>query len=344
MALLSRCRCGPRPGIISIDTGDAARRFDPTGTLDIRRAFSAELDQRWSKMRRLVIEAIDRNDHLGLHGSTSSISRIGPRVIPAVMPGTDNVKAFQTWIDEALRQIVLGFDGTWTAKYVSQSADRALQRAAELMGREVEADEGRITAISSLAIVELQGIMEAVSQQAIRALTEGHIAKQRPSLVARNVAAVVSRIGRDRSRLMAQTIIIKMFSAASLDAFRSAGVTQVGMIPERIRVVSGQHGKTIARDAKTKEKKKTPKSKAKKKPTAKQLAAILKREAQLQALGEVDVLTAGDNDVCEECEDISNEGPYSIDEAESLIPAHPNCRCAFVPVSDERFAEVDRAA
>jgi hypothetical protein len=55
--------------------------------------------------------------------------------------------------------------------------------------------------------------------------------------------------------------------------------------------------------------------------------------ARLLAIGAeyVNVLTAGDDLVCQVCEDISEEGPYSLDEAQGLIPAHPNCRCAFVP-------------
>jgi hypothetical protein len=54
----------------------------------------------------------------------------------------------------------------------------------------------------------------------------------------------------------------------------------------------------------------------------------------------VNVLTAGDDLVCQICEDISEEGPYSLDEAQGLIPAHPNCRCAFVPaITSAQVAE-----
>jgi SPP1 gp7 family putative phage head morphogenesis protein len=44
-------------------------------------------------------------------------------------------------------------------------------------------------------------------------------------------------------------------------------------------------------------------------------------------------LTTGDDLVCPECEAIAAEGKeYSLDEAESLVPVHPNCRCATKPV------------
>ena len=53
------------------------------------------------------------------------------------------------------------------------------------------------------------------------------------------------------------------------------------------------------------------------------------RERRLEELEEVNVLTAGDDRVCKICEDIAEDGPYLIDQARGLIPAHPRCRCAF---------------
>lgn len=79
-------------------------------------------------------------------------------------------------------------------------------------------------------------------------------------------------------------------------------------------------------------------------PSARVIGEIEKAQARLEAMGEVDVLTAGDNDVCQDCQDISDSGPYDIDEAESLIPAHPWCRCAFVPAGTLEDAAAIEAA
>jgi hypothetical protein len=46
--------------------------------------------------------------------------------------------------------------------------------------------------------------------------------------------------------------------------------------------------------------------------------------------GRLDVVTAGDDRVCDVCDGISSDGPYTINTARGLIPAHPNCRCLFV--------------
>jgi hypothetical protein len=64
------------------------------------------------------------------------------------------------------------------------------------------------------------------------------------------------------------------------------------------------------------------------------------REAQLKAEQEeeedlVSVQTAGDDKVCVACLELAAGGPYELDEAESLLPVHPNCRCSWVPVNPQ---------
>ena len=49
---------------------------------------------------------------------------------------------------------------------------------------------------------------------------------------------------------------------------------------------------------------------------------------------EVDIITAQDNLVCDDCIDAEENNPHTIQEAQSLLPMHPNCRCAYAPVVD----------
>ena len=72
------------------------------------------------------------------------------------------------------------------------------------------------------------------------------------------------------------------------------------------------------------------------------LKAVLEPEEPEPTL--VNVLTAGDDRVCQDCEDIAADGPYELAEARDLIPAHPNCRCAFIPFGDKRFAPIEEQA
>ncbi len=423
------CRCGPRRQT-RFFASDAARvtrsvKSDPTGTAPLQRQFMRDLRTRWQQLRAMIPDAVAHTVH-----QINSIQI-------AALTGQDPVVAFQSWIDEAMRQVVLGHNGAWTLNYVRQAGDRATLRAGTLSivqdafnpnqprdddgqwtrytrsGRQsetgsdiksplkvedvdldklgiraedfaalpvekvrlstlrttqdqVNADRvtsmmenspdspihvvnyngvnyswdgnhrasaaklrgdddidakvlrkrdlkdaapplDRIPALQSLAIAELQGIVEAVSQRAVRAYVEGMLRRQTPAQIARNIALVIETVGRKRGDMLVSFMIVRAFGAATLDALRSRGITHVGIIPER------KPAPPVITDAKAK----------KKKSKVKNLVGIL---------------TAGDDDVCPACEDIAEGAPYTLDEAESLIPAHPRCRCAFVPWDDARFA------
>ena len=45
-------------------------------------------------------------------------------------------------------------------------------------------------------------------------------------------------------------------------------------------------------------------------------------------VGKAEIITAGDDDVCDDCRDLEENNPYTLEEAQSLLPAHPNC---FMP-------------
>ena len=51
---------------------------------------------------------------------------------------------------------------------------------------------------------------------------------------------------------------------------------------------------------------------------------------------EVEFCTAGDDDVCPDCEEMEGYS-YDLKEAEDMIPVHPNCRCTWVPAPDEPY-------
>jgi SPP1 gp7 family putative phage head morphogenesis protein len=53
-----------------------------------------------------------------------------------------------------------------------------------------------------------------------------------------------------------------------------------------------------------------------------------------QLATQVEWVTAGDDDVCPQCEEMEGS-VYDIDDADGMIPLHPNCRCAWVPVREK---------
>lgn len=62
----------------------------------------------------------------------------------------------------------------------------------------------------------------------------------------------------------------------------------------------------------------------------------------------VNVITFGDDLVCGVCERIAEEGPYTIEDARTLIPAHGgpdhNCRCKLVPYVSRKKIELQTSA
>lgn len=46
------------------------------------------------------------------------------------------------------------------------------------------------------------------------------------------------------------------------------------------------------------------------------------------------IITAGDENVCEDCLDLEANNPYPLTELSSLVPVHPQCRCVVGAVLD----------
>jgi hypothetical protein len=144
---------------------------------------------------------------------------------------------------------------------------------------------------------ELEGVVDAITQQTTRCVSAGLRRNDPPRKIYADIMSVVRKIQKLRLNLLGHNIIVHEHNLGRLFQFRNAGQKLVGIIPEA-------HVET--RDRKT-------------------------------VLDEVvAVETAGDDKVCPICEDIAAEGPYDIDEAEALIPAHARCRCVFIPSDEDR--------
>ena len=49
---------------------------------------------------------------------------------------------------------------------------------------------------------------------------------------------------------------------------------------------------------------------------------------------QVEIITAGDSIVCNYCLELEADNPYTLQQAMSFLPAHPNCRCAYGAIAD----------
>lgn len=331
------CRCCMYDGV----TLDAARiKQDPTGTGQIRRAMRADLAMKWRSMRVLLKAMLVDNDLLGL-GSMAMLSAM--HLAAQLGPGADKVRTFQTWFDTSLKLRVLEGSGDFLHKYIERGYMKGVSFAENNTGIQTVrsyAMQSTVDTIAALTVVELQGVIEATSQQAVRAVTNGILAKQNPRMILRNVLKVIDSIGVTRSNTIAEFVIVKAFGDATLDVYEAVGVTEVGLIPEVLppRKSLGD----VARSARSRKQGAGSRTTKERVPSLRTVQRIRAQEKVVERLKRVNVRTAGDDDVCPVCEGIAEDGPYPINTARTLIPAHPNCRCAFVPVRDRRFAGTDQ--
>lgn len=319
--LMMSCDCGEDHTRHLLDRSIIRR--DPTGTMDLRSRFRREGERRLVMMRRLVKEALIDRDILGAGSITVGSVTLAVRASGLAHGDGSKVRAFQAWFDEALHQAVLGGDGTWMAPHIAASYRRARGRAVNIVGMEVQEGD-KATVLAQIATVELQGINEALSQQAVRIYANGILTEARPVAIMRDISDRIKKVALVRLRAMVNVAIVQAYSEGTLDVFEGARVDSVRLIPEAVQV---KRVTIDTFDAKKKVKKRTRKAKA----------STKKRGLPPKGKELYEVLTAADNKVCPVCMDIA-EHIYTIIEARGLIPAHPNCRCAFVPHWDKRFA------
>jgi hypothetical protein len=55
----------------------------------------------------------------------------------------------------------------------------------------------------------------------------------------------------------------------------------------------------------------------------------------------VNIVTMGDERVCELCEELARNSPYTIEEARAQLPHHPNCRCSVEDFGPRRRKPVE---
>jgi hypothetical protein len=284
---------------------------DPTRTGSIRRAFRNDIEQRLRRLKMALRKAALIKPVFG-------------------MPNYRTAQGFDAWFTDAAQSIIVDRNGYWLDKYIRAAYELGLARAREeVNNQDTLIHHDNCDAIVALAQIELQGATDAMVHNASREMGMGLVARYSERRIYRAIVGKIDEIGRVRLRALASTYIVRAFNAAKLDLYEASGVARVGILPE---TRPPQHSHDHASfDAVKIRRRKPVQRRFLTKPGAQEQTRIERREAKLSKLNLVNVLTAGDDDVCVICEGIEEAGPYTIDEARSLIPAHPNCRCAFIP-------------
>ena len=164
----------------------------------------------------------------------------------------------------------------------------------------------------------------------IRSLVHALETKQSPEMLMREVREMLRRVTKLRLIMLVNTAVVRAVNAGKIFAYRSKGIRRVGVNPE---YVPGHTHDSLLHDRKTKTSTKSKLARAK--------ASTKRRRDRMRGLPDlVSVQTAADDKVCIDCQSLSANGPYEIDDptVSDMIPVHPNCRCAFVPWDDRRYS------
>ena len=355
---------------------DAARKGDPTGTGDLRKRFMRASDKRWQQASRLVREAVVDGDILGL--DSPNMSSIALRAKHGGIAGADKTSGFHAWLQSILNDVVIGHDGSWMVPFVAEAERRAKERAVKIGAKNSGADHD-MHPHRALMLSELHGIASFAVQQGTRAAARAVTAKPRPSVVARDIDQTMKEAMK-RARLMTDYLISKAFTGATVAHFRASGITSInldpegarprrygtkkgGLVRERVRDAEGVLSMSeleallsqiSARGPEAPITRPTVSPFRPRRPEAAEPSAPSPATAparpQARTFGRrrarvrpelMQLLTAGDDRVCEQCEDASNDGPYTLEEIVALIPLHGRCRCAAIPAFDARFSHAE---
>jgi hypothetical protein len=318
---------------------------DPTRSAGIRRQGRAMVARRVHYLHQSLRYSIQEEDVAGLRRSNEIATRT----------------AFINWFESVSHKLARAEDmiqntldtslmmQDWTRDLIERSIVHGIaQVEQELQASLGSLDAGEVSRLHAhAALTEVRGIAGETQRRLLRHVVHALDTKQSPEALMREVRKVLEKVTKLRLNLLINTHVVRAVNAGKLFGYEALGIRQVGISPEWL-----PHVHPVLHDAKRKSRKAKPKkSRAKRVKSIEEKileAALGERNAAIleqvaEAVEEevlVNVLTAGDDKVCEECSDIAAEGPYDIDKAKDLIPAHPNCRCAFVPWSDKRFAPI----
>lgn len=322
--------------MIAVNRQHPRHSYDPTRTTGLRRRFSAEMYKRFNALAGVIRKAIVDRDCFGLKerpqpfavAAAEDMNLPAPRAF-AFSRDREKVEGFMAWLREQeeagilettfRRQQGQAIEEAWTDAYVRSAYQRGLSRARrELRGAgydvsSVESLPGGIRELFHQPVhLDRAGVLYTRTFNELRGITN-EMDQQISRILAHGISS-----GQSPSALARQ-----INSTINLPRVT---VRIPGIGPRRLTSI--QRARTLAR---------TEVIRAHHVATIQEYRNAGTVGVRLRA----EFATAGDYRVCREC--LDKEGRvYELDEAEAVIPVHPNCRCIMLPLDKEESEEARR--
>ena len=297
--------------------------YDPTRTTQLRNRFVKDLNKRFKELKRVIWKSVVTEDGFGLMDAkapTVMMASGGRRAFSFPRSG-DKVSSFMNWMHgqvesgilevRTAQQIGSSVDAAWTNMYVQDSYKRGVIRARYEMGKagytvpHIDETGGvnasmatpfhmdRVGLLYTRTFSDLKGITDDMEKNISRILSQGMIDGDNPRLLARKMYAAIDGTG-------VGTLGIKDSLGRVIPARRRAEILA------RTEIIRAHHGAMIQEY----------------------------RNWGMEGVRvKAELVSAQDDRVCEECMQLEGSGTvYTLDQAEALIPVHPQCRCIALPV------------
>lgn len=275
---------------------NATFRFDPTRTLLLRQRFAADLVRRFERLKALIAEAIVDQNGFGIQ-----TNRLGVRVNAgrfAFERDQQKVASFMRWLNAHARTGVLEIKEGDSISTVKQPWTNKYIQSAYQKG-------------IANAGAKLRGGGAKVEERWITSAFNRPIHADRVAQIYTRVYRDLEGITKEMDKRISQTLALGL----------AEGRSPRELARDLRREVDGigiTRARTLARTE----------------------VVAAHSEANLSAYQEagvrgvdVEVEWSTDSDPCPICEELSGK-TYTIDEARGLLPAHPNCQCAWIPKVD----------
>lgn len=311
--MLNLCTCSSHtPSVHS-----RAVRYDPTRTTGLRNAFVRDMDKRFSRIMAAIVSKIVAGDCFGLKDQVHRITLLSGEF--NFQTTSDKVQSFMDWLDDlvekdllmvdfAAKQLGTGVNAAWTNKYITDSYFRGAQRARydlKTAGYKVpdwQSTGGLSGAMQVPQHLDRVGVLYTRTFSDLKGIT----------------AAMDTQV----SKVLAQGLID---GKGQMEIARILRKTITGEGPETLGITDSL-GRYIPAKRRAEMLARTEIIRAHHVGTVQEYrnwgAANVKVKAEW--------VTAGYN-VCPDCAQLEGK-VFTIDQIETMIPRHPNCRCSTIPV------------
>lgn len=275
-------------------------RLDPTRTVTLRRAFASKLKQKFARLRYEIVKLVVEEDAFGLRPAAKNPLVGNTRW--RFQSDPEKVKAFQEWLRAQI-----------AARLRSQSEQELWKRYVEAGFRKGAArafDDAKRVERLKAAREEKLDFYAGSKEQFLRDSFHRPVAIEKVQLLAGRSFDDLENVTTDMSTRLTRSLMDGLVRGQSPRDIAHVLAEDVN--------ISSSRASTIARTE----------------------IVRAHAEGQLTALENLGVeevgvavewSTAGDDAVCRLCQPL--EGVVlRIDEARGMLPRHPNCRCAWIPV------------